>query len=461
MIYYDITDIIEYFSLNPQATGIERVSLATIRQMQSLCAEGEVELIAYHPRYRKPVCCALSSFPLRFSNGAEFSACVGSRNRAPSALDGYVARRYPARTLRVYHKWRLAAANIFSRGRTFRQRGIPSSVTQEAPPKVEWRTPCFAKGDVVVFSGGRRTQVGLFAEVRKLRGPVGLTLVQLVHDVLPLSHPQFYLPGDPQKFSDWLLAVHDCFDHIITTTFWNKTEIESEMKKRQKSPLPITVIPLAHEFIEDPEDRKRPVYEVVSTPVLSSCYLPYVLCVGTREIRKNNIGLARLWPQLKARSGQSFPRLVFAGRRGWMNEEFDDFLAKTDHADRSIIVLDSPSEAELSFLYRNCLFTVFPSYAEGWGLPIGESLWFDRPVVASRATGMPEVAGEFVEYVDPYAPESIEAAVELMLDPEFRQQRSCAIRAMPKRSWRDFATDLLNRLRDLSASAPAPQESAR
>ncbi len=48
------------------------------------------------------------------------------------------------------------------------------------------------------------------------------------------------------------------------------------------------------------------------------------------------------------------------------------------------------------------MFSVFPSFEEGWGLPVGESLIFGRPCLASNASSVPEVGGEFVDYIDPF-----------------------------------------------------------
>ncbi len=136
------------------------------------------------------------------------------------------------------------------------------------------------------------------------------------------------------------------------------------------------------------------------------------------------------------------PRLVFAGQRGWANEEFFSLISRTAKLNGLISLIEGPSDEELAFLYKNCLFTVYPSYYEGWGLPIGESLWFGRPVIASKTSAMPEVGGDAVDYVDPYDLEALEAAVIKMLDPVYRSQRAAAAQAMPKRTWREVAEDI-------------------
>jgi glycosyltransferase involved in cell wall biosynthesis len=59
------------------------------------------------------------------------------------------------------------------------------------------------------------------------------------------------------------------------------------------------------------------------------------------------------------------------------------------------------TDVELDLLYRKCLLTMFPSFAEGWGLPVGESLAYGKISIASRAGAIPEVGGELSDYINP------------------------------------------------------------
>jgi glycosyltransferase involved in cell wall biosynthesis len=65
-------------------------------------------------------------------------------------------------------------------------------------------------------------------------------------------------------------------------------------------------------------------------------------------------------------------------------------------------VLENVSDAQLALLYSACYFTVFPSRAEGYGLPVAESLGAGKLCVASNATSIPEVAGDLADYFDPW-----------------------------------------------------------
>src|SRR5690606_10338630 len=128
--------------------------------------------------------------------------------------------------------------------------------------------------------------------------------------------------------------------------------------------------------------------------VLNDSRVPYALCVGVLSARKNVWTLANVWMQLHSRLGVETPRLIFAGKRGGRIDDFDDLIRATGSLYGYIRIIESPSDDELAYLYRNCLFSIFPSYIEGWGLPIGECLWFGRPVVCSSTSSMPEVGGD-------------------------------------------------------------------
>ncbi len=117
-------------------------------------------------------------------------------------------------------------------------------------------------------------------------------------------------------------------------------------------------------------------------------------------------------------------------------------------------LLDRPTDRELSSLYSAAAFTVFPSLYEGWGLPVGESLWHGTPCITSNASSLPEVGGPLCDYVDPTSVDSIASAVERFAgDRSYRDRRAKAIRREDLRSWRDFASDVIEAALSLSDRA--------
>ena len=139
------------------------------------------------------------------------------------------------------------------------------------------------------------------------------------------------------------------------------------------------------------------------------------------------------------------PTLVFVGMLGWSNEELLSELAASDFLNGKIVMLRGLSDAELHEAYRNCLFTVFPSFCEGWGLPIAESLEHGKLCIASNRTSIPEVGGHLADYFDPADEEDALAKIERpLLDPAYLAAREAQVRAKyRRRTWNECVHELM------------------
>lgn len=106
------------------------------------------------------------------------------------------------------------------------------------------------------------------------------------------------------------------------------------------------------------------------------------------------------------------------------------------------------SDSELRQAYRSCLFTVFPSLCEGWGLPIAESLIQGKFCVASNRTSIPEVGGDFVDYFDPSDEDEALAKIErLLFDPAYLVTREARLQdEYQPRTWADCMHALIDKL---------------
>ena len=170
----------------------------------------------------------------------------------------------------------------------------------------------------------------------------------------------------------------------------------------------------------------------------------YVLCVGTIEVRKNPSYLFNIWKMMVQSGRPNIPSLVFVGRKGWLVQDFLDQLKGCNNLGGRIFVMHNVTDVELDLLYRKCMLTMFPSFIEGWGLPVGESLAHGKICLCSAAGGIPEVGGEFVDFIDPYNPsDGLDHLVRYLDDPEQRlnREREIAEHFQP-RSWREAADDV-------------------
>jgi glycosyltransferase involved in cell wall biosynthesis len=174
-----------------------------------------------------------------------------------------------------------------------------------------------------------------------------------------------------------------------------------------------------------------------------------VLFVSTSEIRKDHRLLVRVWRRLIARHGtEAVPALIFAGQIGWMVDDLLADLAASGHLGGKIEHRPGLSDEDLDEAYRSCLFTVFPSLCEGWGLPIAESLAHGKFCVASNRTSIPEVGGDLIDYFDPSDDDDALAKIErLLFEPGYLAAREARLLAEYRtRTWADCARSLVREL---------------
>ena len=161
----------------------------------------------------------------------------------------------------------------------------------------------------------------------------------------------------------------------------------------------------------------RPCNRDRSQRILEQYEIPpkYILAVGSTEPRKNNATLIKAFNQVASK--YPYLHLVIAGRR-WRNQAFDDALL----SDR-VIQTGYVSDDEMLHLYANAYMFVFPSLYEGFGLPILEAMAQGTPVIVSRTSSLPEVAGSAALYIDPHdAADIAQTIVRVLENPQLRQE---------------------------------------
>lgn len=176
--------------------------------------------------------------------------------------------------------------------------------------------------------------------------------------------------------------------------------------------------------------------------------VPLVLCVGSHEPRKNHLGVlhaARLLWQEGARFS-----LLFVGGNSWGSGPFRRWVAELTADGAPVEVVSGIGDTELWALYHAAHFTLFPSFSEGFGLPVVESLACGTPVVTSDVGAMRETAAAGgALLVDPRDHRDIAAAMRrLLTDDELHATLSAQARRRPVRTWDAYADEVRAALLD-------------
>lgn len=295
-------------------------------------------------------------------------------------------------------------------------------------------------GDVLIVLGAFwviENAVERFVSMKR----AGVRLVVLVHDIIPITHPEFCEASLTDTFNSFCLHVLQIADLVLTVSDHTGQEVKAFLEGKGVTPPPTMTLRSAHKSWIGARNDAAVVRRSERLPPRS-----FVLFVSTIEIRKNHILLFRVWKQLIARHGaRNVPKLVWVGRAGWRVKDLMAQLESTRRLDGAVIMLNGVSDAELARLYRDCLFTAFPSFEEGWGLPVGEGLIHGRPCLASNASSIPEVGGDFVAYTDPHDLTAAVVAYERMIfDEDYREGFARRIQTEFKpRTWEDVTDDLV------------------
>ncbi|NND88404.1 MAG: glycosyltransferase family 4 protein, partial [Flavobacteriaceae bacterium] len=163
----------------------------------------------------------------------------------------------------------------------------------------------------------------------------------------------------------------------------------------------------------------------------------FIFCVGTLEIRKNHQLLYNAY-KLAVQKNIDLPKIVIVGKKGWLAESTIHTLELDPEVSDKVIMLNRCSDKEMAWLYENCLFTVYPSYYEGWGLPIAESLRYGKMCLSSNTSSMPEVAGDLIDYFSPFDSGELLDKIVRYLDEKELDSKSKNIKKKYKTtSWDD------------------------
>ncbi|OGP12527.1 MAG: hypothetical protein A2052_00015 [Deltaproteobacteria bacterium GWA2_54_12] len=145
----------------------------------------------------------------------------------------------------------------------------------------------------------------------------------------------------------------------------------------------------------------------------------FVLFIGSLEPRKNIKGLLRAYSCLPEKMQKEFP-MVIAGGRGWLNSDIPGLVSELGIKDR-VHFAGFINDEDLSAVYSMASLFVYPSLYEGFGLPILEAMACGTPVVTSKTSSMPEVAGDAAALIDPSDADELAFSMRQLLESDAKR----------------------------------------
>jgi glycosyltransferase involved in cell wall biosynthesis len=273
----------------------------------------------------------------------------------------------------------------------------------------------------------------------------GLRFALLVYDIIPLRRPEWVDHRLQNAFREWFHSVVPLADAVMAISHATAQDVERYASETSFGlRVPVQTIPLGTGFGQS------------ALPVRTRRLPPrrsFALIVSTIEARKNHLLLLRIWRELtETMPLESIPKLVFAGRVGWLVADLMQQLKNTDWLNGKIVLIDSPSDSELETLYDDCMFTLYPSFYEGWGLPVTESMVHGAPCISSNRTSLPEAGGDLARYFDPdHLAEAVRIVREVIENPEALQAwRERVTRDFKPIPWTDSARAIIEKLQNAS-----------
>ena len=214
-------------------------------------------------------------------------------------------------------------------------------------------------------------------------------IISLIYDVIPVKFPHLSYTPHLTQYLKYFSDLIQVSDKIVTYSEANVRDILCFAQSRLfLESINIEKVALGFDDFSEKNENLRPVNQLID--------YPFIVYVSTIERRKNHEVLYRAYEKA-ALSGlaDAMPTLVLVGSYGWgaeniINDINRDPVLIDSSGRRLIIFLGNISQEELSWIYKNAHFSVYPSLYEGWGLPVTESLMMGTAVVASEAEALIE-----------------------------------------------------------------------
>jgi glycosyltransferase involved in cell wall biosynthesis len=210
----------------------------------------------------------------------------------------------------------------------------------------------------------------------------------LLHDLIPVQYPEYSRAGEAERHVRRLEVMLTSGAGIIAISQDTLQQLRAYARNTRQV-LPPAKVALLGPASLVAADQQRPLNK------------PYFVMLGTIEPRKNHSLILHVWRELVKSLGDQAPTLVIIGQRGWECEQVIDLLERSPGLKNHVIEHANCSDAALAAWLGHAQALLFPTFAEGYGMPLVEALAQQCPVIASHLPVFHEIAGDVPDYLNP------------------------------------------------------------
>ena len=237
----------------------------------------------------------------------------------------------------------------------------------------------------------------------------GVKIVTQLYDLIPITHPQFTHENTCMNFMVYIGANIEYADLIITSAQATVDALNDLCDKLNRKRKKCIVVPLGADFSAKNTEGE------IDDEIVNITSNRYILMIGTIEPRKNHSLVIDALENGLADLGIN---VVFAGRIGWNVSDLEKRIKEHPLLGKNLFFIEKPNDATVDLLYKNAWAVAFPTFNEGFGLPMIEAFCRHTPVIASDIKVLREVGGDLADYFDHYDKDSFIRTVSALADDE-------------------------------------------
>ncbi|MET1079406.1 MAG: glycosyltransferase family 1 protein [Pseudomonas sp.] len=232
----------------------------------------------------------------------------------------------------------------------------------------------------------------------------GVGIVSVIYDLIPLTHPQFCDEGLVRVFENWFDWIARTADGFIAISQTISDQVRSEVQWRLGRDVAAERW-FDHFHLGSELDQVNPRAVVRQDVQRMFKGRSVYLMVSTIEPRKNHLYLLKAFERLWEEGSEV--ALCFVGKVGWKTEKLIEQIRQHPKLNTCLFMYNDLSDRELEYCYSHSRALVFPSYVEGFGLPLVEAMQRGLPAMASDISVFREIGGDSMAYFGLSEPESL------------------------------------------------------